>query len=306
MTTEATPLDVRLAAVHAQLAASVAELTSSEGWRRMLEVAARFHRYSPNNVLLITIQRPEATLISGYRAWQQLGRNVIRGERGIAIMAPMVGRGTKEPDETQGGDPSRVVHGFRVAHVFDISQTEGKPIPHSQPTLLAGGSPAGLWEMLADQVQAAGFSLDRGECGGANGVTDHLNRTVRVRADVSPAQATKTLAHELAHVMLHGPPEPPALPRPRDVAEVEAESVAHVVTAAAGLPTATYSVPYVAGWSGGDLDVVGESACRVLATARLIIERGGPPPDPLDARSDPLRRSFAPVPERDVALRLPS
>lgn len=291
-------LDARLQAVHDQLTASVEALASSEAWKQMLTVAARFHRYSPNNVLLITVQRPEATLVAGYRTWQGLGRQVIRGERGIAILAPVVTRADPEPDQET---TSRVLRGFRVTHVFDVSQTDGKPLPDTRPALLAGGSPRGLWDRLADQVHAAGFSLDRGDCGAANGYTDHVRKHVRVRDDVSPAQASKTLGHELAHVLLHGPDQPL---RERHVAEVEAESVAYVIAAAAGLPTEGYSVPYVAGWASGDSDVVREAATRVLSTARQIIERAGPPSDPLTRGADPFALTAELTPERDHGIRL--
>jgi antirestriction protein ArdC len=302
MTDNVTDLDARLAAAHEKLTASVAALTTSEAWGQMLRVAGRFHRYSPNNVLLITVQRPDATLVAGYRAWAQLGRQVQRGERGIAILAPVI----RKVDATEAPDPEegvRKLRGFRIAHVFDVSQTEGKPLPNCGPTLLAGGSPHGLWDRLADQVHAAGFTLDRGDCGAANGYTDHLNHHVRVRADVSPAQASKTLAHELAHVLLHGPEQQP---RTRPVAEVEAESVAYVVGSAAGLPTDDYSVPYVAGWASAELEVLQDAAVRVLSTARQIIERAGPPQDPLDVRANPLARAHDLVAERDVADRLAS
>lgn len=304
MTIHTDTLDARLAAVHEKLTASVSALTSSEAWRQMLTVAARFHRYSPNNVLLITVQRPDATLVAGYRTWQQVGRHVIKGERGIAILAPVVSRDQTEdgPDE-EAGDKPWVLRGFRVTHVFDISQTDGKPLPETGPALLAGGSPHGLWDALAAQVHNAGFTLDRGDCGDANGYTDHRNRHVRVRADVSDAQACKTLAHELGHVLLHGPDDPP---RPRHVAEVEAESVAYIVGAAAGLPTDGYSVPYVAGWANGETDVIAESATRVLATARQVIEGAGPPRDPLDNRAHPLSRSHDLTAVRDYPDRLAS
>lgn len=297
-----TDLDARLAAAHEKLTASVAALTTSEAWGQMLRVAGRFHRYSPNNVLLITVQRPDATLVAGYRAWAQLGRQVQRGERGIAMLAPVI-RKVETPDVTDGDEAVRRLRGFRIAHVFDVSQTEGKPLPDCGPTLLAGGSPHGLWDRLVDQVHTAGFSLDRGDCGAANGYTDHLSHHVRVRADVSPAQACKTLAHELAHVMLHGPDQQH---RARQVAEVEAESVAYVVSSAAGLPTDDYSVPYVAGWASAELEVIQEAATRVLGTARQIIERAGPPRDPLDARANPLARAQDHVADRDNSQRLAS
>jgi len=254
----------------------------------MLIVAGRFHRYSANNVLLITLQRPDASLVAGYGTWKSVDRHVRRGERGIAILAPVISKVTDDRGDDEEQAPLRTLRGFRVVHVFDVSQTEGKPLPDTGPQLLAGGSPHGLWDAMAAQVHAAGFTLDRGHCGPANGYTDHLHRHVRVREDVSAAQASKTLAHELAHVLLHGPDEPL---RPREVAEVEAESVAYVVAAAAGLPTENYSVPYVAGWSAGDTDVLAEAATRVLTTARQIIERSGPTPDPLSRRGEPFART---------------
>ena len=298
MTRDFQTLDARLQAVHEQLTASVEALASSEAWTQMLTVAARFHRYSPNNVLLITVQRPEATLVAGYRTWQQLGRQVLRGEQGISILAPVITRADPEPDQETTG---KVLRGFRVTHVFDVSQTDGKPLPETGPSLLAGGSPRGLWDRLADQVHAAGFTLDRGDCGAANGYTDHVSRHVRVREDVSPAQASKTLAHELAHVLLHGPDQPA---RDRHVAEVEAESVAYVITAAAGLPTEGYSVPYVASWASGDSNVVREAATRVLSTARHILEQAGPPSDPLTRRVDPFALTTELTAERDHDTRL--
>ena len=287
MTRNLDTVDARLAAVHEQLTAGVAALSGSEGWQRMLQVTARFHRYSPNNVLLIAVQRPEATLVAGYRSWQQLGRQVVRGERGIAILAPVLTHTERNPD-SEPSDHARVLRGFRVTHVFDVSQTEGDALPETGPRLLAGGSPRGLWDALASQVHDAGFTLDRGDCGAANGYTDHVQHHVRVRDDVSSAQACKTLAHELAHVILHGPDQPVRL---RHEAEVEAESVAYVVSTAAGLPTGDYSIPYVTSWSSGSTDVVRDAATRVLSTARLIIDRTGPPADPLEQRSDPLART---------------
>jgi antirestriction protein ArdC len=298
MTRDFQALDARLQAVHDQLTASVEALSNSDAWARMLTVAARFHRYSPNNVLLIAVQRPEATLVAGYRTWQQLGRQVQRGEQGIAILAPVITRADPEPEQET---TSKVLRGFRVTHVFDVSQTDGKPLPESGPTLLAGGSPRGLWERLADQVHASGFTLDRGDCGAANGYTDHVRRHVRVRDDVSSAQASKTLAHELAHVLLHGPDQPA---RARHVAEVEAESVAYVIAAAAGLPTEGYSVPYVAGWASGDLEVVREAATRVLSTARQIIDCAGPPSEPLTRRVDPFAHTNELTAEHDHDIQL--
>jgi hypothetical protein len=204
----------KLTQVHDRLLHQLEALVESQDWREFLTVASRFHRYSTNNVLLILSQRPDATRVAGYRTWERLGRQVRRGERGIAILAPCVRRARPVDDQEAAERPElvRILRGFRVAHVWDISQTDGEPLPDIRPALLAGEAPEGLWDALAHQVTEAGFSLERGDCGGANGRTDYLTRTVTVRADVEPAQAVKTLAHELGARVAprprRGPPPP--------------------------------------------------------------------------------------------------
>ena len=306
----------RLRRAHARLTDAVTALTTSEGWRRMLTVAARFHNYSPHNVLLIGVQRPDATHVAGYRTWQSLGRQVRHGERGIAIIAPYTSRADAraadgahhEPaPELLDDDGKRVLRGYRVVHVFDVSQTDGEPLPEVAPQLLTGGAPDGLWDALAGEVTAAGFALRDGNCSPANGVTDYLARTVTVRDDLPSAQRVKTLAHELAHVLLHDPAVRPAdLDRGR--AEVEAESVAYLVAHAHGLDSNDYTVPYVAGWAGGATGVLLATAERVMGAADRILT-AAPPARPADAASTAARslladraadrhRSVAPVPAR--------
>jgi hypothetical protein len=161
------------------------------------------------------------------------------------------------------------VRGFRVAHVFDVGQTDGDPIDEVRPELLAGESPAGMWDALAGQVAGAGFTLERGQCDGANGRTNYSTRTVTVRDDVDDAQACKTLAHELAHVMLHEHELTAFGCRGR--LEVEAESVAYVVSQACGMATTSYSLPYVAQWANGDVKAIQATADRVIRTAHTIL-----------------------------------
>jgi antirestriction protein ArdC len=270
------PDELRLRRAHEQLAAAVEQLAHSDGWRRMLAVAARLHHYSPHNVLLITVQRPDATRVAGYRTWQQLGRQVRKGQRGIAILAPVSYRHRDSVSDAQRDDPAatmRAVRGFRVAHVFDISQTDGPPLPEVRPRQLAGGGDPVLYAALAAQVQAAGYAFSREPCAhpDANGETSFPARTVRVRPDLPAAQAVKTLAHELAHVRLHVP-DAVGGPVPRAVAEVEAESVAHLVVSAHGIDSEPYTVPYVAGWAGGAKGAVLACAERVLSTAASILD----------------------------------
>jgi len=260
----------KLAEAHELLVASVESLTSGDDWARMLEVASRFHRYSAGNVFLIALQRPDATRVAGYRTWQSLGRQVRKGEHGIRILAPCRYVDAIVTDDDGTEHKTYGVRGFTTTTVFDVSQTDGDGLPDMGPTLLEGDGVAGLWEGLAAQVTALGYRLERGDCGGANGRTDHGARTVTVRGDVSDAQATKTLAHELAHVILH--PCTTAYFQCRGRSEVEAESVAFLVCRAAGLSSDGYTFPYVAGWADGDAAKVRETADDVLTTARAILD----------------------------------
>jgi antirestriction protein ArdC len=214
------------------------------------------------------LQRPEATRVAGYKTWQSLGRQVRKGEKGITILAPCKYRYDLEKED---GTTDKVVgiRGFTTVHVFDVSQTDGAELPDVRPTLLDGAGVAGLWDALALQVKMAGYTLERGDCHGANGVTDHTVRTVRVRDDVSDAQAIKTLCHELAHVLLH--PDTAEYFQCRGRCEVEAESVAYLVCQAVGLATDDYSWPYIAHWSEGKSEVVQDTAGRVLEAARTIL-----------------------------------
>jgi antirestriction protein ArdC len=276
-----------LSRAHDRLTAAVAALVDGDAWREMLQVAARFPRYSTNNVLLITAQRPDATTVAGLRAWNTLGRRVRKGEKGIAILAPCTYRsqtqldtgGAATAETADSADPlareRRMLRGFRVAYVFDITQTDGDPLPEVTPGALTGDAPAQLWHRLAGMVEADGYRIERGPCDGAYGHTRFTDRVVRIRDDVSPAQEAKTLAHELGHIRAeHDTRFAESYHRDsgcRGVAEVEAESIAYVVTAAAGLDSSGYTVPYVAHWAAGDTTVLRDTAARVITTARTIL-----------------------------------
>lgn len=260
--------------LQADIERGVAELVEGEDWRRYLEVMARFPRYSARNALLIRLQFPTATLVGGYKTLQRMGLQVRAGERSIKILAPCTYRATPRGDDDEEAEPGRVLRGFRVAHVFDVSQCDGDRPEVPRVALLEGDAPAGLWDALAAQVRAAGFTLERAPIpGSANGTTDFATRVVTVDVGLSPAAAAKTLCHELAHTRLHDGTEYALGCRGR--AEVEAESVAFVVCQGAGLTTAGYSFGYVAGWSGGETKVIRETAERVVTCARDILDRAG-------------------------------
>jgi antirestriction protein ArdC len=278
-----------LARAHDQLTAAVQALVDGDAWQRMLHVAARFPRYSPNNVLLITVQRPDATTVAGLRTWNSLGRRVRKGEKGIAILAPctyradspavdaFTDRRTDRVEQTAEGD-HRVLRGFRVTHVFDITQTEGTPLPDLAPEALTGSAPTDLWRRLLKLVEGDGYRVERGPCDGAYGLTMFTDKVVRVRQDVEPAQATKTLAHEIGHIRADHQTRFTDYHRSavcRGSAEVEAESIAYIVGSAAGMDTARYTVPYIAHWANGNKGLLRDTATRVLATARQILTDTG-------------------------------
>jgi hypothetical protein len=312
----------KLDALHQRLTESVAALVTGEDWKRALVFAARFRSRSFNNTMLIYVQHyaafeqgrvpePTPTYVAGFQQWRSLNRVVMKGQAGYAILAPVTARfASANPGDAaswrrlaRGERPgagetvrSKLV-GLRPAHVWDVSQTDGAPIPETpRPTLLRGQAPEGLWDGLADQITAHGFELrlvsNAASIGGANGLTDFMTREVSVRMDMDDAAQVKTLAHELGHVMLHGPDHRATgsttsmqatteatvdAAMHRGVSEVEAESVALMVAAAHGLATDDYTIPYVASWASSvpgktPVEVVQATAERVRGTAVAILD----------------------------------
>lgn len=298
----------KITATQRLLAEQVGRLVSGEDWANYLRLQARFHAYSPGNVLLIAAQHhqahregrvtdPEPSLVAGYQTWKALGRQVTRGQSGYAILAPVRGVVRVEPEASDATnldkkDPKAakpsfrpVLKGFRVAHVWDYSQTEGRELPRQPaPKLLEGTAPAGLVRAVADLLAKRGFTLDAeadpGVLGEANGSSDVAARRVLLRRDLPEAAKAKTLLHEAGHVLLHS--SAPGWSLPRATKEVEAESVAFVAAAACGLDTAGYSFPYLASWAGQDAGRAIQAAqvriaegAKVLIAATPAAARGG-------------------------------
>lgn len=299
--------EAKLDEVREQLNAQVEKLVTGEDWKRALSFAAKFRSRSVNNSWLIFAQHqaaweagrvpdPMPTYVAGFRQWEQLGRQVSKGQKGYAILAPVIGKfASKTPanpmswrrlaprEVPQPGEKvkSEMV-GAKVAYVFDISQTTGPEVP-LPPTaqLLEGEAPAGLRDGLIRQVEQAGFQFlpvpHEGMIHDANGITNFTDRQVAVRTNMDDAAQVKTLVHELAHVKMHGPDQAEARQH-RGIGEVEAESVALMVGAAHGMDTSAYTIPYVSGWAmaadgKNPIQIVQATAERVRKVAVEILDQ---------------------------------
>lgn len=218
---------------------AVGAIQDSDSFRRWLDISSRFHNYSLGNQLLIAMQRPDATYVAGFHAWLKLGRHVLKGEKGIKIMVPLARKITNDE-----GDEERRVTGFGTGHVFDVSQTDGEPLPTLEVPTLDGDVGAELWDGLSGFAASRGVSVnvvDPGELPrDTMGYYMPATKGIVVGA-YGQRQRTKTLAHELGH----------HIARVDDRAENEciAEGIAYVVCAHFGVDTGERSFPYVASWA---------------------------------------------------------
>jgi hypothetical protein len=274
-------------------------LRTADEWKKWLTTAAAFHQYSFRNAVLIALQMPQATSVAGYSSWKKLGRHVMERQKSIRIFAPVFSRSSKVQEEGKvaatridhelvdearlGSMPKgRRLVGFRVAHVWDVSQTGGEPLPDiPQPAPVTGTAPVGLWEELGGLVREAGFTLSVEPIRLVDtlGYTDHSSRRVVISDSLDKVAAVACLAHEVAHMVMHSPEEVAAAGSVmcRGLREVEAESVAFMLLAHHGLRTDGASFPYVTGWAS-TVDqkeperVVQRTGQRVVVTARELIE----------------------------------
>ena len=235
------------------------EAGHSDSLKAYLAMQARLYEYSCGNVLRILIQRPSATRVAGYCAWQRLGRHVRRGAKAIRIVAPVTVR--KRGDD-KGDEPATAA--FKAACVFDVSQTEGFPVPQFARV---GGEPGGHLDRLK------GFIADRGialRYSTATGSADGMSAGGRIVVKTGLALATEfsVLAHELAHELLHHGKE--ARTQSKKVLETEAEAVAFVVCEAIGLDTNSAASDYIQLYQG-DKETLVASLERIQRTAATII-----------------------------------
>ena len=276
-----------------RLEQGITELFDSERYKEYLQVMSKFHNYSFNNTLLIAMQKPDASLIAGFNAWKNnFGRNVMRGEKGIRILAPSPYKIRQEVEKKDpqtgktviGGDGKPVtetkeiqIPAYKVVAVFDVSQTEGRELPSISANELTGDV-----EQYEDFFAALektspvpmGFEKIEGT---AHGYYHLEEKRIAIDEGMSELQNLKTAIHEIAHAKLHdidlNAPQEEQPDRPdRRTREVQAESVAYTVCQHYGLDTSDYSFGYVAGWSSGrELAELKSSLETIRATAAEII-----------------------------------
>ena len=275
----------RVKALTEQLETGVKAVFESEKYKAYLNAMSKLHHYSFGNVMLILMQRPEASMVAGYTTWKkQFGRTVKKGEHGIMILAPApykrlvetekIDPLTKEPILDANGDPVRetdyiVQQSFKVVYVFDVSQTEGRELPSLGVGELSGE--VEHYERIFAAVEALSpVPVEYRPAQKSKGCYNHLEEKIYLNQGMSQVQTLKTLIHETAHALLHARPE--AADKDRHTKEVEAESIAYVVCQHFGIDTADYSFPYVSSWSSGkELDELKASLDCISKTASGLI-----------------------------------
>ena len=260
-----------------KLEQGVRNLMDSDRYKNYLNVMSKFHKYSTNNVILISMQMPDATHVAGYKAWEkEFQRHVKKGEKAIRIIAPVIRRVKVNADDSKASDTPEEeevkLTSYRVTSVFDVSQTDGKELPSIVEQLDFDLNNFELLKESLERVSPVPVSYEAIEprC---NGYFDKKERNIVVREKMSQGQTVKTLIHEIAHALLHDDLDlDKELKKDRFTKEVEAESVAYTVCQYLNLDTSDYSFGYVAGWSSGkDVKELKGSLELIRKTASTII-----------------------------------
>lgn len=239
------------------------ERGQSDALKTYLSVMSRFHKYSWGNCLLIYSQRPDATHVAGFHAWLKLRRFVRKGEKGIVILAPMVGH--KKSDDALTEDEQTRVFGFRAAHVFDVSQTDGEPLPEFATVT---GDPHCYADRLARFVASQGIALAYdSKIAPAKGLSS--GGKITLLPDMPPGEHFAVLTHEAAHELLHRGDR--RKETTHTIRETEAEVVSFVVCSAIGLDANSSSSDYIQ-LHAGDKATLAESLAFIQQTASVILQ----------------------------------
>lgn len=252
------------------------EAGHSEQLTTYLQTLAKFHNYSFRNVLLIALQHPSATQVAGYQQWRKLERQVRKGEKGIAILAPVMKRQkradkTGSPPQQENEDPPATPSGYRTTFVFDISQTDGKPLPEFPAVQ---GDPGDLIATICQALKRSNIAVIFDYVsGGAQG--ESSGGQVTVRPDLSAAETLRTLVHEFAHELLHKGDR--RKETTKKIRETEAEAVAFAVCTAVGLQMNSSSSDYIQLYNGSAKTLMESLEHIRNCSAAILAEIGVPP-----------------------------
>lgn len=275
-----------------RLEQGVKDIFTSEMYTTYLRTMAKYHNYSFNNTLLIAMQRPDATLVAGFNAWKnKFNRYVKKGEKGIQIIAPAPIKEVEEREKidkdtglavlNENGEPEMerveyVVPRFRVTTIFDVSQTDGEPIPSLEVNeLTASVKDYALLTSAIEQVSPVPMRFDEIE-GDAKGYYSDADKEICIQVGMGESQTIKTMIHEVAHAMLHNSDSMKQRGEEKDrlTKETEAESIAFTVCSVLGIDTSDYSFPYVASWaSGKEMKELKDSMDTIRLTAADFLEK---------------------------------
>lgn len=226
-----------------RLKKGVEEVFTSGKYAAYLEMLAKFHNYSFRNCLLIAMQDPTASRVASYKKWQELGRQVRKGEKGIKILVPLFRKKANAEDADE--EPERLFYACKVGNVFDIAQTDGDELPEIAQSLNA--EVVGYAEIIRKLESVSPLPVIYqtlvNENAAVRGGT-YYGEHIAIKGGMSEADKIKTLIHEIAHAVIHDGDEE----KDRHTKEVEAESIAYVVSAALGIDASQYSFGYVANW----------------------------------------------------------
>lgn len=257
----------------------LATINSNEDWIRYLSFQSRFYQYSYNNTILIMMQRPDATYVKGFRAWNQMGRFVKKGERGIGILCPCIRKVEEfaEPDDKneyndKEGEKQvkKVIAGFKVGYVYDISQTGGDD--SKLPVLvrgLAGDSEEekAIYDALFKYVSGQ-YQVQEVTGIAAKGSYNLETQEIRIKGDSEYRQKIKSLLHELSHAYDFS--MNPDTKIPRNKRELIAESCAYVVCLRLGIDTSSYSFSYLKSWLKDPDELKSIADCVQKISSRII------------------------------------
>jgi antirestriction protein ArdC len=266
------------------------DLFNSDSYCNYLSTMSKFHNYSFNNTLLIAMQKPDATLVAGYKAWQKnFERHVNKGEKAIRILAPAPYKIKEERDKIdpvtqellldKDGNPQKeeveiTIPAFRAVSVFDVAQTDGKPIPELAAKELLSDV-EGYQDMIRAVEAISPVPIELEEIAGdSKGYYDREAKRIAVQENMSESQTLKTMIHEVAHSKLHSKEveQDEQMRKDRNTKEVEAESVAYTVCQHFGIDTSDYSFGHIAGWSSGrDTKELRASMDTIRKTASELI-----------------------------------